>query len=174
MPRPTAAGRRPRSVPGTHAGAARCRFRYAARGARGSPRPCASSTTCRWSRPRGSTRSAAGAARGPSSACACGGGRSACRTAPGRAGIPRPDAGSSAQAPQLVAVGVELLALLLEDVGRRVVDEALVRKLLLPALHLRAELLPARVDARLECLRIHIIRREDSHGDDRRERLATV
>ncbi len=83
--------------------------RCAGRGGAGSRRSCARSTTCRWCRRRGSSRSAPAASPARSSAGASGPGRSACRRARGSAGSARPRRGS--QRLELPSQAVELLAL---------------------------------------------------------------
>ncbi len=69
--------------------------RCAARGGPGSRRSSASSRTCRWCPPRGSSESDARDAPERSSGAASGPARSACRTAPASAGSARPRSRSS-------------------------------------------------------------------------------
>ena len=115
----------------------------AGRAGAGSPRSSARSRTCRWCRRRGSTRSAAAGCRARSSAGACGPARTASRTARGRGGSARPPPGVTA-ALQLRPQPRQLVALGLDDVRRRLGDEALVGELALGALDLGLELGAAR------------------------------
>src|SRR5205814_8298582 len=88
--------------------------------------------TCRSFPPRGSSRTAAPDAPAPSSAVACGRGRSASRTARGRGCSARPPAGS--QGLQLRAEPLELLPLRRHDVRGRLLDKSAVGQLALGVL----------------------------------------
>ena len=112
------------SVPTSARGAGRPSPRPRRHGLRAGPRSSSSPRTCRWCRRRGSRRSGAGASPAARSDGASARARASTRSARASRGRPRGPPQLFGQLLQLGAVAVELLALLLDHLGRGVGDEA--------------------------------------------------